>query len=685
MTCCGGESALRPVTAAATSAAAAAPVSVIPWERLLLGLFLAGNSMVLTLALNLSEPTVEERRWLQGVLLALTSLVVGLVGGGLGRAAWLSLRQRRLSLEFLFIMGIGGASGASMISIYTGRGPVYLEVVSILLVIYSLASALKSHRQQQVRAQLRAALPAAAPVLRRAADGSWAWVDAETLRPGDRLRLEPGRQVPADGLIATGRAFVQQAALTGEGLCVSLGPGEPIWAGSHLVDASLEVEVGAAGAACQLAQIEAAMHRALAERSQLEQVVDRLARRFVPCVAAVAGLTLLYWWPRVGGELAFRHSMATLLVACPCALGFATPLGMWTGMIRLARLQLRVRSSAALENLARIDRLLLDKTGTLTAVSLAADDLWCQSEAGGPSRAALLPLLQAAQAGSDHPIARAFVALGADADGWRAESTQVLGGIGLAVTLVRGAQRHQLRLGEPARLWAPGPAPAALAILSRNLRPGMRPIAIELDGILVALAGLADRPLGAYVPVVAELARRGIQSEVLSGDGAVRVAQLTGLTGRGDLSAADKLAHVQALRRAGHVVAFVGDGINDAAAMAASDVSIAVAAGAPLATDSADIVWQGGELATLAEAHLIAVATLRLVRHNLIFALGYNVVGLMVAAAGALHPVFAALLMLASSSWVTVRSAWALGTAAEPASGAPPALGLVGAQVAGRM
>jgi heavy metal translocating P-type ATPase len=629
-----------------------ARTSLFTWLRLVFAAFLAGNGMVYTLAVNLSEMSPEDRRLAWWVLAGVCLVVVGLVGGFLVRGIAEGFRTARWSFEALFLAGILGASGYSIASMIRGEGAVYFEVVAILLVIYALGRRVKTSSQARVLRAAEAWSPEATSCFVVAPDGELRPRAVRAVRPGDRVRVFPGQMIPVDGRVVDGRAFVREAEMTGEPSLAARVPGHRVFAGTHTVDGTLTIEAESPGDARRVDAIVAAVEAAKARPARIQRQADRFARAFFPAVSAVALATFLAWTPALGWQNALVRAMAVLVVACPCALGFATPVGLATAVTRLARRGLVVRDGEAIERLAHVDEVLFDKTGTLTDADGAPAHVELLDAERWPA-ARVVALVAAAERSSDHPYARRIESL-AEAiprDETRrlsAVSSKVLPARGLDVVVEdRGrGERHRVAITR----WDEPGATAEDAEAA---------LAVHIDQELVARITIDEAPLPGLDAAVVELRALGLRVGVLSGDAPARVARL-GEHGVDEHEAAlapdEKAARVSALTERGRRVLFVGDGVNDASALAAADVGIAVHGGSAIAVECAEIAWHGRNPAAIASAVRIARETLHVVRTNLVFAASYNVLGMLAAAAGFLHPALAATLMLGSSLFVTMRA-----------------------------
>ena len=433
--------------------------------------------------------------------------------------------------------------------------------------------------------------------------------------------------------------------MTGEWRPRRCGPGDAVWAGTHAIDGELEIEVRVPAGQRRLDAVLATVTTARLAPSALQRQADRLAAAFLPLVVLVSAGTFAFWCWRAGWVTGLFNSMAVLLVACPCALGLATPLAVWQGLARLASLGLVARTGDVLDVLARADFVCFDKTGTLTEEQIAVTGWRIEPECGGEEDW-LRGAVAAAERDLDHPVARALAAEAGGAVG-AATPRRIVPGCGVEAWV----DGREVRIGS-AR-W-----------LSTDPENGDNRIVVQVDGRPAATIECAEAWRAGVAAAFAGLRTLGVEGEVLTGDASWQSAELHGLPVRAGLTPADKTARVETLRHNGRLVVFVGDGINDAGAMSAADGAIAMHGGTALAQATAPAVFLGDDLRFLPAAIRTARQVRASVAGNLRFAAGYNALGMAFAAAGLLHPVGAALLMLASSAFVAVRALRSGGKAA---------------------
>ncbi len=627
------------------------PGGIWPWVRLAAAAFLAMHVMSLSLSVNLSETTPRERLLLHAALIGGTLLVAALAGAPLAVNAWRELRARRITIEALFLLGIAGALGQSVLAAAAGSGPVYWEVVAILLVVYALGRRLVTRSQQ-----------AAFGVLSRSRagtlcelvldDGSTRAVASGSLEAGDVVLVKPGQMVPVDGTIAAGQACLQEAQITGEGFLRAVRAGDPVLAGVWPVDAAIQVRAGAPAAASLYAGALDEVGRSLKSPARLERAADRLAGWFAPVVLGAALATTAGWGLARGWPEGLTNGLAVLLIACPCAMGFATPLAFWSALRRLASLGVAARGGETVERLATAGTVMLDKTGTLTS------DDWTISRAEflavpGLDEPLLRRMIAAAERSSGHPVARAFRSFDAGLDGLpvRVESLRVLPGEGFEARLG----------GFDGVSWS-----LSIGLADEQPDGAARRLAARVDGRPAAFVDLEESVLPSARSAIEELHAVGLETILATGDAAVRARAIPAGRHCASLKPADKTALVGQLQSEGRRVLFVGDGLNDSAAMAAAHASLAAPGSVDLTSSLAGGVLLGHDLGAIPRAIKTARQALGVARSNLYFAAAYNTAGIALAAAGLVHPITSVLVMTCSSLFVSWRAARLL--PGEPAS-----------------
>ncbi len=623
--------------------------------RVLVAAFLAGNVMLLALGLYLAGPDGMEpgvRRGLRWLALALSLPAATWCAAPFWRGAWAGLRSREIPVDLPISLGIGAAFVAGVIGTWSDADHVFVDSAAMIVFLILLGRTLeRGARARAAGAVERLAAMAPATALRRREHGLEE-IPAARLEVGDRVVVPPGQAFPADGTIVLGRTEVDEALLTGESAPVVREPGEAVTGGSRNVVAEVEVDVVARPGEGVLARMAALLERAEAERPRVQRLVDRVARYFAPTVLVVAALTAVAWLAsgRSGIEAALAAA-SVLIVACPCALGLATPAAVTAALGRAAAAGLLFKSGEAFERCAAADVVVLDKTGTLSEGRLAVRE--CVA-AGGVSESEVLEAAVAAEGASVHPVA---VGLREEAErrGLAAREAPE----GRRIVPGRGVEAGALRVGSRSFLREAGVVvPEELEVRAeREARTGAS-LAFVADGPRVlGFVALEDPPREDAARAVERLGSLGLAAEVVSGDHphAVRLAaERSGVpTWSAEVSPEEKVEAVRKLQAAGHTVIVAGDGVNDAAALAAGDVGMAMARGADVTVHAAEVVVRAPRLAALADAVDLSRATFRRIRENLTFAVGYNAVAVPLAVTGVLGPLGAAVFMSLSSLVVT--------------------------------
>jgi heavy metal translocating P-type ATPase len=618
--------------------------------RIGLSLVLAGQGMVFGLGYNNAlraghAPDYGSPLYwiLHGGLIFSALAVVALLGGPLFRETRDALRERRLSVEALFVLSAAGALGGSLVSTVTGTESVYYEVVSIVLCVYAIGKqigAVQKGRVGQAVAAFRNAFDTA--VVRDEA-GLRKTLPVADVRPGQRVLIGPGDPVPVDGKITTGAGYLRETALTGEPAPVSRGPGDRVLAGTWSVDATLEV-VRSGDGTRSVDRILDMLAAAPQIPSRLQVEADRLMQHFVPLVTATAVgtfagwllLSAVPWWE------ALFNAMAVLLVACPCALGLAMPTGIWAGLFHLSQRGIIGRHGSLIDALADCDAVVFDKTGTLSQFESEVTLIpFTDSDASEELAAEVASLARS----SRHPVSSAIAALSPD----EREVT------GLVVHPGRGMEGRvagvHLLMGE--RDW--------LEDRGIAVPPGFpdvpgKPVHLAREGAYTGCVLLQERLRPEAESSLLALREMGLACRILSGDPVPSRPRLGEIPVEGGLSPEAKAERVREWSESGKAVLFVGDGVNDVLAMEASRASLGIELGAALATEYADGVLSGGRVAVLPGAIRQARLLKERLQGNLRFALGYNLIGMALAAGGLLHPVVAALLMVGSSTVVSFRA-----------------------------
>ncbi len=630
-------------------------------RRLWVGAVLAAPVLVLGMVESLVHGPL--RSWIQ---LALATPVVVFSGWPFFVRAWESVRARSLNMFTLIGLGTGAAYTHSVLAtvapglfppafrMHDGTVPVYFEPAAVIVVLVLVGQVLELRARARTGSAVRALLDLAPRTARRIGPRGDEDVPVEALRAGDRLRVRPGERIPADGVVEEGTSSVDESMLTGEAIPTEKAPGGLVSAGTVNGAGGFVMRAERIGSETLLAQIVRMVGDAQRSRAPIQRLADRVAAWFVPVVIAVAAATFVAW-ALFGPPPALAHGLvnavAVLIIACPCALGLATPMSIMVATGRGAQAGVLVRDAAALETLARVDTLLVDKTGTLTEGKPRLTEV---VPAPGATEAEVLALAAGLERGSEHPLAAAVTAGAAERGVAPAPVTDFAAVPGQGVSGL--ADGHRVVLGKRALIAAEGVDPGPLEATAERLRAEGRTVAyLAADGRLRGLVAVAD-PVKTTTPEAVRLLHRdGLRLVMVTGDSratAEAVARRLGLDEViADVLPPEKSAVVERLERAGRTVAMAGDGVNDAPALARAAVGIAMGTGADVAIQSAGVILVKGDLRGIARARRLSRATLRNVRQNLAFAFLYNALGIPLAA-GVLYPVAGLLLspMIASAA-----------------------------------
>jgi Cu+-exporting ATPase len=572
---------------------------------------------------------------------------------------WNSLRTRNLNMFTLIATGTGAAFLYSLAAVlapslfpaamrdHHGLVPLYFEAAAVITALVILGQVLELGARAATGGALRALLDLAPKTaLRVGGDGATDEVPLAEVAVGDVLRVRPGDKVPIDGLVVSGRSTVDESLLTGEPLPVAKTEGDRATGGTVNGSGSFDMRVDRTGAETTLAQIVAMVGEAQRSRAPIQGLADRVSSYFVPGVIAVAVLAFAVWW-LVGPEPSFAYGLvaavSVLIIACPCALGLATPISIMVATGRGASAGILVRNAEALERMERVDTIVIDKTGTLTEGRPRVVGV---ETAAGIDERSLLSAAAALEAGSEHPLAEAIVADTRDRgiDVKVAEDFAALTGLGVSGTV----DGKPVLLGNAALMARDGVDIAGLAAAAERRRDaGETVMFAAIAGKAAGILAVADPVRPTSREAVAELRCLGLTPIMATGDHPATAKAVAARLGIADVRAGllpeDKARLVTELKQAGHRVAMAGDGVNDAPALAAADVGIAIGSGADVAIESAGMTLMKGDLNGVVRARRLAAATMRNIRQNLFFAFAYNTLGVPLAA-GILYPVFGLLL-----------------------------------------
>ncbi|KAB2318034.1 cadmium-translocating P-type ATPase [Betaproteobacteria bacterium SCN1] len=592
-----------------------------------------------------TDMTDDIRRLMSWASLVLTIPVVLYSAWPFFIGAWRDFRRRTLGMDVPVALGVGTAFAASVYSTFSGHGEVYYDSVTMFVFLLLTGRFLEMNARRRAGAaveELVKLIPAIATHLPNWPARDETQVPVARLAVGDHVLVRPGETLPADGIVVEGDSAVSEAMLTGESLPVTKTRHARVVGGSLNQASPLIVKVEKLGADTRLAAIVRLLDRAQSEKPRIGQLADRAAAWFVGLLLVITALVGAAWYV-IDPSRALWIVVSVLVVTCPCALGLATPAALTTGTGRLTRLGLLTTRGHALETLARATDLVLDKTGTLTLGRLSVRRV---VTVDGRDADAVRVLAAALETGSEHPIARALRE-GVATD---IHATDLRNTPGLGVEGRIGACHY--KLGAP-RFAAPDAVPP-------DADGDASWIALARDGRTLAWFALADTPRPDAAAALATLAAQGLRLHLLSGDAEPAVRAAAAQFGIDDWRAGalpeDKLAYVKALQARGRIVAMVGDGINDAPVLAGAQVSIAMGEGADVAQAAADMVMLGNRFATLAEGVALARKTQKIIRENLGWALGYNLVAIPAAALGHVTPWIAGIGMSASSLLVVLNA-----------------------------
>jgi Cu+-exporting ATPase len=577
-----------------------------------------------------------------------------------------SLVTRNLNMFTLIALGTGTAFAYSVFAMlfpdalphgtrHGGVPPVYFEAAAVITTLVLLGQVLELRARSATSGAIRALLGLAPKTARRLrADGSEEDVPLEHVQVGDSLRVRPGERVPVDGVVFEGASAVDESMVTGESIPVEKGPGARVTGGTVNGTGGFVMHAERVGAETLLAQIVRMVAEAQRSRAPIQRLADLVSAWFVPAVVAVAVVTALAWGlygPEPRLAYALVNAVAVLIIACPCALGLATPMSIMVGTGRGAQAGVLIRNAEALETVEKVDTLVVDKTGTLTEgkprlVSVVA--------AAGATEAEVVALAAGLERGSEHPLAAAILAGAVERNVALAELSEFRSLTGRGVTGVAGGRR--VALGNARLMQELDVDPGPLAGRAEALRVAGQTVMFLVEGDAVAgILGVAD-PIKPSTPeAIRRLQGEGLRVIMLTGDSRVTAQSVAHVLHLDDVIAEvlpeQKVEAVRRLHAEGRVVAMAGDGVNDAPALAQADVGIAMGTGTDVAMESAGVTLVKGDLRGIVRARRLSRATMRNIRENLIWAFVYNVLGVPVAA-GVLYPVFGLLLspMIASAA-----------------------------------
>jgi P-type Cu+ transporter len=638
-------------------------------DRLVISALLGLPVLVLSMA-----PPLQFEYW-QWLVLTLASPVVVWGGWPFHKAAWTNLRHGAATMDTLISVGTGAAFLWSLWTLFVGdagmpgmqmdftfavdRGAgaseIYLEVAAVVTVFLLAGRYFEARAKRRAGAALEALLELGAKDVGVLRDGVETRVPVEQLAVGDLFVVRPGEKVATDGEVVEGSSAVDASMLTGESVPVEVRPGDTVVGATVNAGGRLVVRASRIGSDTQLAQMARMVTEAQNGKAQVQRLADRVSGVFVPLVIALAAGTLGFWLGTGNGStLAFTAAVAVLIIACPCALGLATPTALLVGTGRGAQLGILIKGPEVLESTRRVDTVVLDKTGTVTSGRMSLVDV---VPADGEDAGEVLRVVGALEAGSEHPIARA-VAEGAGSGLPPVQEFANLEGLGVQ-GVVEG---RAVVAGRPRLLadWGLHLPPALETALSEAQAAGRTAVVAGWAGRVRGLLVVADTVKPTSAEAVQQLRALGLRPVLLTGDNDPAARAVAAQVGIGEVISevlpAEKVDAVKRLQGQGRVVAMVGDGVNDAAALATADLGLAMGTGTDVAIEASDLTLVRGDLRAVADALRLSRRTLRTIKGNLFWAFAYNVAALPLAAAGFLNPLIAGAAMAFSSVFVVANS-----------------------------
>ncbi|KAA1424687.1 copper-translocating P-type ATPase [Mumia zhuanghuii] len=637
-------------------------------HRLIVSAVLAAPVLVLSMV-----PAWQFDNW-QWLSLTLAAPVAVWGAWPFHRAAWVNARHGAATMDTLISLGVAAAFGWSVYALFwghagvtgmtmeiswfaqgSGADEIYLEVASAVTVFILLGRYLEHRAKRDSGAALRALLSLGAKDVVVLREGREVEIPVGELGVGDVFVVRPGGKVATDGEVVSGAASVDLSMLTGESVPVDVGPGDRVVGGTVATGGRLMVSATAVGGQTQLAQMARLVENAQSGKAPVQRLADRISAVFVPVVLVLAVLTWVGWMVTGGTTTeAFTAAVAVLIIACPCALGLATPTALLAGTGRGAQRGILVKGPEVLESTRRIDTIVLDKTGTVTEGAMHVTGV---ATASGFDGGELLLLAGAVEAASEHPLGRAIADAARSAvpggELPKVDRFSTTTGLGVAGTV----DGRSVRVGRLPWLVEHGAWPSTSL---PSVDPGTTPVHVAIDGVVRGVVAVADRVKPTSAEAITRLRGLGLDPVLLTGDRrsvAEEVAREVGITEVvAEVLPEGKAAVIADLQARGRTVAMVGDGVNDAPALAVADLGIAMGTGSDVAIEASDLTLVRGDLLLTSDAIALSRQTLRTIKQNLGWAFGYNVAALPLAAAGFLNPLIAGAAMAASSVLVVTNS-----------------------------
>jgi Cu+-exporting ATPase len=615
-------------------------------------------ALTVPLAIIAMIPPLHFDGW-EWLALALSTPVVLWSGFRFHRAAVANARHGAATMDTLISIGTLAAwAWSTVVLLASVEADTYFEVGAVITTLILLGGYWETLARRRSSEAIRVLLELGAREARVVRDGREVIVPVEEVQVGDRFVVRPGEKIATDGIVEEGASAVDQSMLTGEPVPVEVGVGADVAGATINTSGYLVVRATRVGTQTALAQIARLVAQAQEGKAPVQRLADRVSAVFVPVVIAMSLATLAGWLAISGGAAdAFSAAVAVLIIACPCALGLATPTALLVGTGRGAQLGIVIRGPEILEQTRRITTIVLDKTGTVTEGAMRLVDVL---PAPGETREELLRLAGAAEAGSEHPIARAIADRAREelrevprADGFKNRA-------GLGVEAV--ADGHAVLVGRPMFLgeWGLVLPPELERSRESAEASGCTVVAVAWDGEVRGLLAIADRVKASSAEAIRDLKQLGLTPVILTGDNATTAQTVAALVGiervLANVLPDGKVVEIRRLQAAGEVVAMVGDGVNDAPALAQADLGLAIGTGTDVAIEASDLTLVSGDLRAAADAIRLARRTLRTIKGNLFWAFAYNVAAIPLAVAGLLNPIVAAAAMAGSSLFVVSNS-----------------------------